>query len=52
METDDHDYADVLGGAALGMLASYLFTDRFGDRMQASAWSDGQGLGVRVDIRW
>ena len=52
VETDDHDYTDVLGGAAVGILASYLLTDRFADNVRASAWSDGQALGLRVDIRW
>ena len=31
IEAKKHDVADVLGGAAVGVAAAYLFTDRFGE---------------------
>lgn len=52
VETDDHDYTDVLGGAAIGILSSYLFTDRFHENIEASAWSDGKSLGLQFEFRW
>ena len=52
VETDDHDVADVLGGAAVGIISSYLLTTRFDDTVQASAWVDGRYAGLQVQIRW
>lgn len=52
VDTDDHDYADVIGGAAVGIISSYLFTKPFDDNVQASAWSDGKSVGLRIQVRW
>jgi membrane-associated phospholipid phosphatase len=52
VDTDDHDYADVIGGAAVGIISSYLFTKPFDDNVQASAWSDGKSAGLRIQVRW
>ncbi len=52
VETDDHDYADVIGGAAVGILSSYLFTERFADGIQASMWAAGRSGGLQVQVRW
>jgi membrane-associated phospholipid phosphatase len=51
-ETDDHDTADVLGGAAIGILSSYLLTRSFNDNVQASAWTDGRSAGIQFQVRW
>lgn len=52
VETDDHDYADVISGAAVGVISSYFFTDPFGDDIQASMWVAGSSAGLRIQIRW
>jgi len=52
VETDDHDAGDVLGGAALGILSSYLMTRPAGDNLQLSAWGGGKAAGIRFDYRW
>ncbi len=52
VETDDHDTADVLGGAAVGILSSYLFTRPFDNNLQASLWTDGRSGGLQVQLRW
>ena len=52
VETDDHDYADVLGGAAVGIISSYLFTEPFGDNVRATAWTDGNSAGLQIQVRW
>jgi len=52
LETGDHDAADVIGGAAIGILSSYLLTQRFNDNVQASAWADGNSAGLQIQVRW
>jgi membrane-associated phospholipid phosphatase len=52
VETDDHDNADVLAGAAVGIVSSYLLTKAFDDNVRASAWSDGASAGLQIQVRW
>ena len=52
VETDDHDLADVVGGAAVGIASSYLLTKAFDDNVRASAWVDGKSAGLQVQVRW
>lgn len=52
MDTDDHDFADVAGGAAIGMISSYLLTEPFGDSVEATAWADGTSAGLQFRYRW
>ena len=52
VETDDHDVADVMGGAALGIASSYLLTKAFDDNVRATAWVDGKSAGLQVQVRW
>ena len=52
VETDDHDSADVIGGAAIGVLSSYLLTSAFDDNVRASAWTDGKSAGLQIQVQW
>lgn len=52
IDTDDHDFADVAGGAAIGIISSYLLTEPFGDAVQASVWTDGSSGGLQLEVRW
>jgi membrane-associated phospholipid phosphatase len=52
VETDDHDAADVIGGAAVGIISSYFLTEAFDDNIQASVWSDGRSAGLQIQVRW
>jgi membrane-associated phospholipid phosphatase len=52
VETDEHDWADVLGGAALGIAASTLFTQRWSDKVALSPWIGPHGAGLVVHARW
>ena len=52
VETDDHDYADVIGGATVGIISSYLLTKAFDDNIRASAWADGKSAGLQIQVRW
>ena len=52
VETDDHDVADVVGGAAVGIISSYLLTKAFDDNVRATAWTDGKSAGLQVQVRW
>ena len=52
VETDDHDSADVIGGAAVGILSSYLLTQTFDENIQASVWTDGESAGLQIQVRW
>jgi membrane-associated phospholipid phosphatase len=51
-ETDDHDNIDVIGGAALGIVSSYLFTRAFDSEVRASAWAEGDTVGIYVEGRF
>ena len=52
VDTDDHDVTDVIGGAAVGILSSYLMTRPYGENFQASMWTDGESAGVWFQLRW
>ncbi len=52
VETDDHDNADVLGGAAVGIISSYFLTKAFDDNIRASAWANDKSAGLRIQVRW
>ena len=52
VDTDDHDAADVLSGAAVGILSSYLLTKPLGGNVQVSAWSGRKAGGIQVRYRW
>ncbi len=52
VETDDHDTADVIAGAAVGILSSYFLTETFTDNVQASVWTDGKSAGLQIQVRW
>jgi hypothetical protein len=52
VETDDHDYADIIGGAAVGIISSHLLTRAFDDNIRASAWVTGKSAGLEIQARW
>ncbi len=52
VETDDHDAADVIGGAAVGILSSYFLTEAFDENVQVSAWAGGKSAGLQIQVRW
>jgi len=54
VETDDHDSAsaDVVGGAAIGIISSYLLTKAFDDNVHASAWVGDKSAGLQFQVRW
>jgi membrane-associated phospholipid phosphatase len=52
VETDHHDAADVLGGAAVGIVSSYLLTKPFNDDVRVSAWADSQSAGLQIRLHW
>ncbi len=52
VETDDHDYADVAVGAAVGIISSYLLTNAFDNNVRASVWADDKSLGLQIQVQW
>jgi membrane-associated phospholipid phosphatase len=52
VKTNEHDWADVLGGAALGIASSTLFTQRWSDKVAVSPWIGPHGAGLVVHARW
>ncbi len=52
VRTDDHDWTDVLGGAALGIAASMLFTQRWSETVAFTPWIAPDGGGLAVHARW
>jgi membrane-associated phospholipid phosphatase len=52
VDSEDHDVADVLGGAAIGIFASYLLAKPFNDNLDASVWASGKSAGLQLRLRW
>lgn len=52
VRTDDHDWTDVLGGAALGIASSMLFTRRWSEQVAFTPWITPDGGGLAVQARW
>jgi membrane-associated phospholipid phosphatase len=52
VKTDEHDWIDVLGGAALGIASSTLFTNRWSDKVALTPWIGPHGAGLVVSARW
>jgi membrane-associated phospholipid phosphatase len=52
VETDEHDWAEVLGGAALGIASATLFTHRWTDTVALSPWIGPDSVGLVVNARW
>ena len=52
VETDDHDATDVIGGAAIGIISSYLLTKPFDDNVRVAAWADSKSAGLQFQIQW
>lgn len=52
VRTDDHDWTDVLGGAALGIASSMLFTRRWSEQVAFAPWVVPDGGGLAVRARW
>ncbi len=52
VKTDEHDWADVLGGAALGIASSALFTQRWSEKVVFSPWIGPGGTGIAVHASW
>jgi membrane-associated phospholipid phosphatase len=51
VDANEHDSADVLGGAAIGIASSFVFTDRW-QRVTVSAASPRDGIGIRFSGRF
>ncbi len=52
VDTDEHDEADVLAGAALGIAASFLLADRIDERAQVAFSAGRDGFAVRFAGRF
>ena len=52
VKTDEHDWADVLGGAALGVGAATIFTKRWTNQVAVTPWVGPHGAGLVVQARW
>lgn len=52
VKADEHDWADVLGGAALGIASSALFTKRWSDKVVLSPWLGPGSAGIVVRASW
>ena len=42
----------MLGGAALGIVSAYLFTEPFKENLEVAAFSSGDTVGLRWRYRW
>ncbi len=52
VKANEHDWADVVGGAALGIASSVLFTKRWSETVAVSPWIGPAGAGIVVQARW
>ncbi len=52
VKTDEHDWTDVISGAALGIASSTLFTQRWSERVVLSPWIGPNGAGLAVSAKW
>lgn len=51
VEADQHDWVDVTVGAALGILCSYYFTERF-EGLQIAPIIENETYGLKVTMSW
>jgi len=51
VEADQHDWMDVTAGAALGILCSYYFTERF-EGFQIAPIVENETYGLKVTMSW
>lgn len=51
VEADQHDWVDVTAGAALGILCSYYFTERF-EELQIAPIIENETYGLKVTMAW
>jgi len=51
LEADEHDEADVLAGAALGIASAYLFAERMPPNLHVAVRADGQ-IGLQLSGRF
>lgn len=49
--SDEHDWEDVAGGAAVGIAAAWLFVEP-AEGMKIQPAAVGDGLGVEISLRW
>jgi len=52
VRADEHDWTDVLGGAALGIASSLLFTRRWSEQVSYTPWITPDAAGLAVNARW
>ncbi|MEJ2514122.1 MAG: phosphatase PAP2 family protein [Gammaproteobacteria bacterium] len=52
VESDEHDWGDVAGGAAVGIAAAWLFVEPAQGVKIEPAAVGGDGLGLKVSLRW
>jgi len=52
VKTDEHDWYDVIGGAALGIASSTLFTQPWTEKVVLAPWIGPDGAGINVLASW
>ena len=50
IEANKHYTSDVLAGAAIGTVTSYIFTTN--ENMNLSGYKDGDSTGINIEYRW
>ena len=51
VEANKHYWRDVIGGAAIGSLAAWLFTDAVDEHIQIAPWAGRQDAGKMISMR-
>ena len=52
VQADKHYWKDVLGGALIGSISGWVFTDSFDDSVQVVPWGSKNEAGVTASINW
>jgi len=52
VKADQHDWTDVIGGAALGIGSSMLFTKPWTEKVALAPWIGPNGAGIEIFASW
>lgn len=52
VDTDRHDWGEVLGGAAVGIASSFIFTEPYSNKVKIMPYVEGDGFGLAISGQW
>jgi membrane-associated phospholipid phosphatase len=52
VQAQKHYWKDVLGGAAIGLVSGWVFTDAYNENVKVFPWADINEAGIKVELNW